>query len=1288
MSNANPPDPTRNHPDKIASNNKVIVLSMKNMPTLANFKFDPSKNFLASGNPENNQQVFSFKPQQLVQSSVPPNPSSQQMVQVIQQQTSTTSQQKISSPSGKILIRAQSTPSSSKPQMTSINKVQETSKITNVNKEISSATPQTVTAFRSKSTSDVTMKTPAGHTLLLQAPMVIKNPGNLAATTLPSSLKNVTFSHQPPPTLSSSSLPRVTVSGKIPATTQKIVSSASKTTQSSVTKPVPIRPKIDSNLQQNIVIQAQPQPQKSVLSIPIGTTAYARFNATTQKWMLPASSTFSSAVPPLARIQPKPLKVTEKLLDDDEKEEMEVPAAAAAAVVVEKTPEKLQKRTSQEERFLEVKRIIEGDDDEEINLNEEREAVEESPQKLTSEIGDSSSSMLLCDEKIENVSPDVTPPDNNEKKKEDATTPTQSNGSDNNVDTSEINSSMNDVKKNLEQALKQEEECDKENFEIVLEEDSISDTSSLSDVKRRKLQDYEESLTKTEIITKKDTEQEIKSVVETGKSKRTRKAKNPTIIATLGLPYKPSQPSGRKSKGEKKLEFELDFHDPLNKIQWDDGIGGLNNCNKLFGYDEFGLLEVINKKDAMAKLKQLEPTIKIDNTSSIKLRKIVDPIDQFVCMVCSKMGTIRDFFSPECCSESCLAITKRKTSEFNVVGGGGRESSSESGVTTPVDERKLMFGGEMIPLQQLQQHLLEQQVPGSKRVRNKRSLIAAPEMKFQWDTYLTEKSVPAPLNLFQSPYPRHENPFKVGMRVEAIDPENQKMFCVCTVEEKLGYRIKLHFDGFSPNYDFWVNADSPNIFPAGFCQSNNRVLNTPPRWTKQKFDWSEYLDRTNSIGAQRSMFPRLMKASSEVLNESRFKIGDKLEAMNDDKLYAATIIDLLDNRMLIEFDGHPEIGCKWKDIFSPYLRPCNYHLTVDYPFISPTNPPFDWKDYLKSTESEEATIDFLIYRKREVNCFEPGHKVEVVDPVNRQLIRPATILRRDHFKIQVIFDGFDISFAFWLDDDSEDIHPINWCEKTGHPIEHPAGFNKSIGSDLCPTAGCRGIGNGTFTDRYFHDNVAECPYEKQNWKKILNRKLGTRLDTKILAKRNIKLVNQDISSKTKEVNSKVKRENFDDQVMIIDDSVEASTTMTTATKSRGRKHKIVKTESSNLIEMPEKKLKLFKDFLEDYGPQFQYSYNLWKENSKVLKRAELCGSLTQNPNEWSVYDVGTFLTKFIDDIDIVAQFKEQEIDGRALMCLCQDDLTNLMTIKAGPSIKIYNRIMELREEVFMKFINV
>jgi hypothetical protein len=193
------------------------------------------------------------------------------------------------------------------------------------------------------------------------------------------------------------------------------------------------------------------------------------------------------------------------------------------------------------------------------------------------------------------------------------------------------------------------------------------------------------------------------------------------------------------------------------------------------------------------------------------------------------------------------------------------------------------------------------------------------------------------------------------------------------------------------------------------------------------------------------------------------------------------------------------------DIYSPYLHPCNGHKTLEDqslfkpPFVS--TKPFDWSDYIKSCNALESPKDFLLHKTRKPYQFEPGMKLEVVDKVNPQLIRPATVLCRNEYKIQVIFDGFDIKYAYWLDDDSEDIHPINYCKLTEHPIEHPAGAHKFLDNSLCSMNGCRGIGNGLYIDRYFHDNLKECPYNIDNWNKLIEQRENSRMDYKPYVRR-------------------------------------------------------------------------------------------------------------------------------------------------------------------------------------------
>jgi hypothetical protein len=44
----------------------------------------------------------------------------------------------------------------------------------------------------------------------------------------------------------------------------------------------------------------------------------------------------------------------------------------------------------------------------------------------------------------------------------------------------------------------------------------------------------------------------------------------------------------------------------------------------------------------------------------------------------------------------------------------------------------------------------------------------------------------APSKLFKCPFPAEENPFSVGMKLEAIDPEHPALICVVTVAEIQG----------------------------------------------------------------------------------------------------------------------------------------------------------------------------------------------------------------------------------------------------------------------------------------------------------------------------------------------------------------------------------------------------------------------------------------------------------------------------------------------------------------------
>lgn len=106
-------------------------------------------------------------------------------------------------------------------------------------------------------------------------------------------------------------------------------------------------------------------------------------------------------------------------------------------------------------------------------------------------------------------------------------------------------------------------------------------------------------------------------------------------------------------------------------------------------------------------------------------------------------------------------------------------------------------------------------------------------------------------------FPQSRNAFKVGMKLEGLDPSHPSLFCVLSVAEvKIpprpfvavvqiihsfcacgehlcfffqiqGYRVRLHFDGYPECHDFWANADSWDMKPAGWCEKNGHKLLLP-----------------------------------------------------------------------------------------------------------------------------------------------------------------------------------------------------------------------------------------------------------------------------------------------------------------------------------------------------------------------------------------------------------------------------------------------------------------------------
>lgn len=112
------------------------------------------------------------------------------------------------------------------------------------------------------------------------------------------------------------------------------------------------------------------------------------------------------------------------------------------------------------------------------------------------------------------------------------------------------------------------------------------------------------------------------------------------------------------------------------------------------------------------------------------------------------------------------------------------------------------------------------------------------------------------------------------------------------------------------------------------------------------------------------------------------------------------------------------------------------------------------------------------------------------------------------------------------------------------------------------------------------------------------------------------------------------------------------------------------------------KINIYSTYLKDYGPEYYNTF--WDRTYRVLK--ESVDKSEKNPLNLSFDEVSELITKTCQNADIGELFREQLIDGAALLDLSKDDLMNLLNLKLGPCIKISTLIERLRDQVLTNFI--
>ncbi|KAK3710166.1 hypothetical protein QZH41_010560 [Actinostola sp. cb2023] len=806
-------------------------------------------------------------------------------------------------------------------------------------------------------------------------------------------------------------------------------------------------------------------------------------------------------------------------------------------------------------------------------------------------------------------------------------------------------------------------------------------------------------------------------------------------------------------KENKTMGDGNDPDDPIAGLDWKDGIATLPGSDLKFKMTEFGTLEILQStvetdkggcewststNKAIIKQESTTSSPAKSNETSTQVSVIKKSQEDFsasgrfcslkcVGMYTGRRNKGREFVRHvKTLDGKIIKKRKKKTAPVSDTSAEGESSQSNVVAKTEQDATN-KAASDLITIKKIK---------GTKKKMKRIQLDAASlastdnvpydsSKPFVWVDYLlacNSKAVPVSVFQQENPelnmFPKACPEFIRGMKLEAIDPRHPSYICVCTVVRVRGARLRLHFDGWSESYDFWTNADSPFIFPVGWCDKNDRTLSAPRGIPKSEFSYQSYLEDQTAEAVPSYLF--------KTVSHTRhgFEVGMKLEAIdrkNPDLICVATVTNVIGNRFLVHFDEWDDTYDYWCEEDCPYIHPvgwCEAHGGKLNPPNDDEVDTFTWAEYLKTTGAVAAPPE--LFKKRFPPGYKIGQKLEAVDKRNPSLVRAASVVYVEEYKVKLHFDGWDDTYDEWYDADSTDLHPVSSCEKTCHPLEPPLTRADKISSAACPTPGCKGIGHVKGAKYSSHHSTFGCPYSLQNLNKesCLVDRLSTNSMTEesdwSYGKRDKPLRDfkeDDPSSptdaasptpscdnnstghwKTKPsssagpisdtpTNKRTSHRSSSSYSSAKMTSTTNTSTMTSNHHSTSNTVRINARRHSFKEEKPvpartklvEKGIQYVSPYYTSWGYGFtklpvngrrDYYYPLHDETPSKEKVAM---------GKWTMEQVETHVTS-LGCTEQAKLFGQQEIDGEAFLLLTQSDIVTIMNIKLGPALKIFNSI--------------
>ncbi|XP_032357541.1 lethal(3)malignant brain tumor-like protein 2 isoform X3 [Etheostoma spectabile] len=196
---------------------------------------------------------------------------------------------------------------------------------------------------------------------------------------------------------------------------------------------------------------------------------------------------------------------------------------------------------------------------------------------------------------------------------------------------------------------------------------------------------------------------------------------------------------------------------------------------------------------------------------------------------------------------------------------------------------------------------------------------------FTWDKYLKDTNAKAaPAQLFNADYPGHG--FSPNMKLEAVDLMEPRLICVATVKRCVGRLLLIHFDGWEDEFDQWVDHQSPDIYPVGWCDLMGYQLQPPPG----------LVDLMEGQAAQNKKGRKRKKNAKKRLSQDQAKddAGQQPEAAGSYSPSGLEVCSLAPKVPLIQLKTEPEEH----EIFAVQVKVEEVEMELETPTDAPHNP--------------------------------------------------------------------------------------------------------------------------------------------------------------------------------------------------------------------------------------------------------------------------------------------------------------------------------------------------------------